>query len=295
MITQSFTMRHSAVLLATILFNSALFAEPLILTNHPITYQLTSRLVQQTAIKVENTAPLQLPSSRVTAYLTGRGSEMLKKQAADATAVISLRSIWPNDPLYPLVRRHKIKAIEIDAATPIDGALPGIAVLNDEADVVAQQPWMDLINLGRMADIVSADLQRLMPRNKAQIDINLAQFKKELLSQNTQSELELSQIDNLTVLNLSDSLTYLLSSLNLDVLQLPSSLNSTSDSVQIGQFIDAEDIALIVYEGKLSNAMQDAIKYTQVKAIELKQDKVQPISNQLKIRKELLLALKNKQ
>lgn len=295
MFTQLFSLRHCILLSITTLFSGCLLAQPLLVTNHPVTYQLTSRLVQHTAIEVQNAAPLQLPSSRVNAYLTGRGADKLKQQATHATAVISLRSIWHNDPIYPLVRRYAIRAIEIDAAAPIDGALPGIAVLDDNADVVAQQPWLDLINLGRMADIVSADLQRLMPRDKAQIDINLAQFKKELLSQTTQSELELSQIDNLTVLNLSDSLTYLLSSLNLDVLQLPSSLNSTSDSVQIGQFIDAEDIALIVYEGKLSNAMQDAIKYTQVKAIELKQDKVQPISNQLKIRKELLLALKNKQ
>jgi hypothetical protein len=42
--------------------------------------------------------------------------------------VIGVRSLWADDPLYPIARRSNIRIVEVDAARPVDGALPGIAV-----------------------------------------------------------------------------------------------------------------------------------------------------------------------
>ncbi|MDV3059445.1 metal ABC transporter substrate-binding protein, partial [Pseudomonas paracarnis] len=33
-----------------------------------------------------------------------------------------------DDPLYPVARRSNIRIVEVDAARPVDGGLPGIAV-----------------------------------------------------------------------------------------------------------------------------------------------------------------------
>ena len=71
------------------------------------------------------------PIDEVLHHWTGLGyyarARNLHKAAQQADAVIGVRSIWRDDPLYPMARRSNIRIVEIDAARPVDGALPGIA------------------------------------------------------------------------------------------------------------------------------------------------------------------------
>ena len=98
-----------------------------------------------------------LPASRQPSYFAGRGASALDKAARDADAVIGLRSLWPDDPLYPLARRSNIRIVEVDAARPVDGSLPGIAVQPGSLkDGLNSQPWLSSNNLGRMADVLAA-------------------------------------------------------------------------------------------------------------------------------------------
>lgn len=177
-----------------------------VLTTLPVTHSLASALLDGTAVQLKRAAPANLPASRQPSYFSGRGGASLEKAAQQADAVIGVRSIWRDDPLYPMARRSNIRIVEIDAARPVDGALPGIAVSGDDA--YGAYPWLNPTNLGRMADVVANDLERLAPGDKAKIQGNLAGFKRQLLELSASSQTRLAKVDNLTVVSLSERLGY---------------------------------------------------------------------------------------
>ncbi|VEE16053.1 metal ABC transporter solute-binding protein, Zn/Mn family [Ectopseudomonas mendocina] len=199
-----------------------------VLASLPITYGLGSILLQGAEAQVVRAAPANLPASRQVSFFTGRGAGALEKAASSADAVIAVRSLWPEDPLYPMARRSNIRIVEIDAARPVDGALPGIALTSAGSNTLEERPWLSINNLGRMADVIAADLVRLSPNDAKQIASNLADIKQRLLSLSAVSESRLAELDSLSVISLSPGFEYLTSSLNLDVIEvLPP---STSDS-----------------------------------------------------------------
>ena len=215
--------RLSLALAACALLAGPLHAEtqPVrILASLPITYGLDASLLDGSAVQLQRAAPANLPASRQPSYFAGRGAGALDKAARDADAVIALRSLWPDDPLYPLARRSNIRIVEVDGARPVDGALPGIALRNDGGDALASQPWLNINNLGRMADVIAADLGRLAPEAKPQIEANLATLKQRLLKLSAASESRLAELDNLSVASLSDHFDYLIDGLNLDLVEL---------------------------------------------------------------------------
>lgn len=215
--------RLSLALAACALLAGPLHAEtqPVrILASLPITYGLGASLLDGSAVQLQRAAPANLPASRQPSYFAGRGAGALDKAARDADAVIALRSLWPDDPLYPLARRSNIRIVEVDGARPVDGALPGVALRSDGGDALASQPWLNINNLGRMADVIAADLGRLAPEAKPQIEANLATLKQRLLKLSAASESRLAELDNLSVASLSDHFDYLIGGLNLDRIEL---------------------------------------------------------------------------
>ena len=134
-----------------------------VLASLPITYGLAEVLLKGSDVQLERAAPANLPGSRQVSYFTGRGAPALSKLAVEADAAIGLRSLWADDPLYPVARRSNIRIVEVDAARPVDGGLPGIAVQPGVTDGLNSQPWQSSNNLGRMADVLAADLSRLTP------------------------------------------------------------------------------------------------------------------------------------
>ena len=70
--------------------------------------------------------------------------------------------------------------------------------------------------MGRMADVIAADLVRLAPQAKPQIEANLANLKQRLLKLSADSEAQLAKADNLSVVSLSERLDYLIGGLNLE-------------------------------------------------------------------------------
>jgi hypothetical protein len=189
-----------------------------VLASLPITFGLGQILLKDSGVVLERAAAANLPGSRQTAYFTGRGAEALRKLSTDADAVIGLRSIWPDDPLYPNARRSNIRIVEIDAARPVDGSLPGIALQAVQgADGLTSQPWLSSNNLGRMADVMAADLVRLAPAAKPKVEANLSTLKQQLLKLTADSEASLAAADNLSVVSLSTHFGYLISGLNLEL------------------------------------------------------------------------------
>ncbi|MDI9776800.1 zinc ABC transporter substrate-binding protein [Pseudomonas putida] len=225
----------------------ALASASQVLTSLPVTHSLASALLDGTSMQLTRAAPANLPASRQPSYFSSRGAASLAKAAQQADAVIGVRSIWRDDPLYPLARRSNIRIVEIDAARPLDGALPGIAVSGDDA--YAAYPWLNPTNLGRMADVLANDLERLVPADKERIQGNLAKLKRQLLELTANSQVQLAKVDNLSVVSLSERLGYLASGLNLDVVEQPLPADGKWDEAALkalGEHLKAQDVALVL-------------------------------------------------
>lgn len=240
-----------------------------VLAAHPIVVSLAETLTEGTNIEVVRAAPANLPHTRWASYFDGRGAATLKRDAAKADAVLTLRSLWADDPLYPLARRTNIRIVEIDVARPIDGALPGIALQAPARNAapqavspIAAQPWLSPSNLGRMADIVAADLQRLVPDARPALGENLAALKQRLVALTAQAEATLAVAPNVSVIVLSERLDYLVSALNLDRVQFDQGSDEWHQA-SIDQLVAAvvdNDMAAVLHHGALPDAVQDAVR-----------------------------------
>lgn len=242
-----------------------------VLTSLPVTHSLASALLDGTAVQLKRAAPGNLPASRQPAYFSGRGSASLQDAAQQADAVIGVRSIWRDDPLYPMARRSNIRIVEIDAARPVDGALPGIAVAGDDA--YDAYPWLNPTNLGRMADVVANDLERLAPDAKATIQGNLARLKRQLLELAASSQTRLAKVDNLTVVSLSERLGYLANGLNLDVVEqpLPAAWDATALRA-LEQNLKAQEVAVVLDHRQPQPAVVEVIRTAGAKLVVVESD-----------------------
>jgi ABC-type Zn uptake system ZnuABC Zn-binding protein ZnuA len=258
-------------------------AQPLrVLASLPITYGLGEVLLKGTDVSLERAAPANLPGSRQTSYFTGRGAPALAKLASGADAVIGVRSLWPDDPLYPIARRSNIRIVEVDAARPVDGALPGIAVQPGlKVDGLNSQPWLASNNMGRMADVMAADLVRLAPAAMPKIEANLAALKKRLLKLSASSEARLAEADNLRVLSLSDHFGYLVGGLNLELVgqdPRPDAEWTTQDLQRLTATLKDNEVALVLHHRQPSQTVKAAITDAGSRLVVLSTDAADPVA-----------------
>ena len=252
-----------------------------VLASLPITYGLADVLLKGTDVQLERAAPANLPGSRQVAYFTGRGAPALSALAQGADAAIGLRSLWPDDPLYPVARRSNIRIVEVDAARPVDGGLPGIAVQPGAIDGLNSQPWQSSNNLGRMADVMAADLSRLAPDAKTRIDGNLAALKQRLLKLSADSEARLAKADNLSVVSLSDHFAYLISSLNLEALSTDARPDAEWTPDALGNLtaeLKDNDVAVVLHHRQPSEAVKAAVAAGGARLLVLNVDGADPVA-----------------
>ncbi|MEE4091958.1 zinc ABC transporter substrate-binding protein [Pseudomonas viridiflava] len=258
-------------------------AQPVrVLASLPITYGLGQILLKDSGVVLERAAAANLPGSRQTAYFTGRGAEALRGLAVKADAVIGLRSIWADDPLYPNARRSNIRIVEIDAARPVDGSLPGIAIQPGQGvDGLNSQPWLASNNMGRMADVMAADLVRLAPAAKPKIEGNLAALKQQLLKLSASSEASLASAENLSVVSLSDRFGYLVSGLNLELIDNLALTDEqwTPEAVQkLTATLKDNDVALVLDHRQPPEPVKAAIDEAGSKLLVLGIDGADPLA-----------------
>jgi ABC-type Zn uptake system ZnuABC Zn-binding protein ZnuA len=253
-----------------------------VLASLPITYGLGQILLKDSGVVLERAAAANLPGSRQTAYFTGRGAEALRDLSVKADAVIGLRSLWPDDPLYPNARRSNIRIVEIDAARPVDGSLPGIAVQPGQGiDGLNSQPWLASNNMGRMADVIAADLVRLAPAAKPSIDANLARLKQQLLKLSAASEASLASADNLSVVSLSDRFGYLIGGLNLELIDTQALTDEqwTPEAVEkLSATLKDNDVAVVLDHRQPPAPVKAAIEAAGSKLLVLGIDGADPVA-----------------
>ena len=286
-------------LLSTPLMAADLPAQPVrILASVPITVGLGQLLLKDTGVILERAAAANLPGSRQSAYFNGRGAGALHQLAEHADAVIGLRSVWRDDPLYPMARRSNIRIVEIDAARPVDGSLPGIALQpGAERDGLNSQPWLVSNNMGRMADVMAADLARLAPDAKPQIEANLATLKQRLLKLSADSEQQLAHVDNLSVVNLSDRLDYLVAGLNLEPVTIdhPADQPWTPEALKtLTQTLKDNDVALVLDHRAPSEALKTAVAQSGSELVVIRADGADPVAQLQATIETLITALSHR-
>ena len=286
-------------LLSPPLMAADLPAQPVrILASVPITVGLGQLLLKDTGVILERAAVANLPGSRQSAYFSGRGAGALHQLAEHADAVIGLRSVWRDDPLYPMARRSNIRIVEIDAARPVDGSLPGIALQpGAERDGLNSQPWLVSNNMGRMADVMAADLARLAPDAKPQIEANLATLKQRLLKLSADSEQQLAHVDNLSVVNLSDRLDYLVAGLNLEPVTIdhPADQPWTPEALKtLTQTLKDNDVALVLDHRAPSEALKTAVAQSGSELVVIRADGADPVAQLQATIETLITALSHR-
>ena len=286
-------------LLSPPLMAADLPAQPVrILASVPITVGLGQLLLKDTGVILERAAAANLPGSRQSAYFSGRGAGALHQLAEHADAVIGLRSVWRDDPLYPMARRSNIRIVEIDAARPVDGSLPGIALQpGAERDGLNSQPWLVSNNMGRMADVMAADLARLAPDAKPQIEANLATLKQRLLKLSADSEQQLAHVDNLSVVNLSYRLDYLVAGLNLEPVTIdhPADQPWTPEALKtLTQTLKDNDVALVLDHRAPSEALKTAVAQSGSELVVIRADGADPVAQLQATIETLITALSHR-
>ncbi len=251
-----------------------------LLVAHPVVAALTTALVRDTGIVVLRPVPETLPPNRQLAFFSGRGAAGLGEAARQADAVIALRSILPDDPLFPLARRQNIRLIEIDAARPLDASLPGMALQEQDATANAL-PWLDPVNLGRMADVIASDVGRLVPAAKPRLQANVGTLRQQLLSITAQSEARLASASNLAVFSLSDRLDYLVSGFNLDLAGTDARADEAWTPEAIAQWVQrlrSASVAAVLHHRELPPAVAQAVQQAGVRSIVLLTEGRDPVA-----------------
>lgn len=133
---------------------------------------LVGALAETTGITVVRAVPEGYAMDGHDGYFSKHGEQFFAL-AEQADAVVTVRSVWPEDPLFAWARRGNIRVVEIDAASPVSGPGAGIPLTPGFDGSPVRHVWRGPANLSRMAAIVAHDLARLSPDDAEGIRRNL--------------------------------------------------------------------------------------------------------------------------
>lgn len=252
-----------------------------VLAPHPLLHALTTQLAANSAIGVQRVAPDRLPASRQPSYFGGRGRDALQQAALQADAIITLRSIWPDDHTWPLARQANIRMIEIDAATPIEGEPAGIALPHNQNGVaaIASRPWLQSANMARMASLIGHALMRLYPGQRTSLQANLNDMQQRLQKLDFETTRALAQVPNPAVLNLSERLDFFVRALQLENNPWQADANDTpaEQAQKLQQHLQQAQIAVVLHDKKPAPDLAQAIAAAPAQLVIIQRTQADPI------------------
>ena len=206
-------MKKILLFILMLVLGTVSFAENIVITSIQPLYSLTSYLTKGTDIKVYT--PFSSETSMTMSKEAIREEGFDLSVAKKAQAVVDIAKVWPEDVIYGKARMNKINIVEIDASYPYDEKMTTIFFNDYSNGKVNPYIWTGSKNLVRMVNIISRDLIRLYPQNKAKIEKNVNKFTNDLLKIENEANEKLLSVDNPSVISLSENLQYFLNDMNI--------------------------------------------------------------------------------
>ena len=206
-------MKKILLFILMLVLGTVSFAENIVITSIQPLYSLTSYLTKGTDIKVYT--PFGSDTSMTMSKEAIREEGFDLSVAKKAQAVVDIAKVWPEDVIYGKARMNKINIVEIDASYPYDEKMTTIFFSDYSNGEVNPYIWTGSKNLVRIVNIISRDLIRLYPQNKAKIEKNVTKFTNDLLKIENEANEKLLSVDNASVISLSENLQYFLNDMNI--------------------------------------------------------------------------------
>ena len=206
-------MKKILLFIFMLVLGTVSFAENIVITSIQPLYSLTSYLTKGTDIKVYT--PFGSDTSMTMSKEAIREEGFDLSVAKKAQAVVDIAKVWSEDVIYGKARMNKINIVEIDASYPYDEKMTTIFFSDYSNGEVNPYIWTGSKNLVRMVNIISRDLIRLYPQNKAKIEKNVNKFTNDLLKIENEANEKLLSVDNASVISLSENLQYFLNDMNI--------------------------------------------------------------------------------
>ena len=206
-------MKKILLFILMLVLGTVSFAENIVITSIQPLYSLTSYLTKGTDIKVYT--PFGSDTSMTMSKEAIREEGFDLSVAKKAQAVVDIAKVWSEDVIYGKARMNKINIVEIDASYPYDEKMTTIFFSDYSNGNVNPYIWTGSKNLVRMVNIISRDLIRLYPQNKAKIEKNVTKFTNDLLKIENEANEKLLSVDNPSVISLSENLQYFLNDMNI--------------------------------------------------------------------------------
>ena len=206
-------MKKILLFIFMLVLGTVSFAENIVITSIQPLYSLTSYLTKGTDIKVYTPFGSETSMTMSKEAIREEGFDL--SVAKKAQAVVDIAKVWPEDVIYGKARMNKINIVEIDASYPYDEKMTTIFFSDYSNGNVNPYIWTGSKNLVRMVNIISRDLIRLYPQNKAKIEKNVNKFTNDLLKLENEANEKLLSVDNPSVISLSENLQYFLNDMNI--------------------------------------------------------------------------------
>ena len=206
-------MKKILLFIFMLVLGTVSFAENIVITSIQPLYSLTSYLTKGTDIKVYTPFGSETSMTMSKEAIREEGFDL--SVAKKAQAVVDIAKVWSEDVIYGKARMNKINIVEIDASYPYDEKMTTIFFSDYSNGEVNPYIWTGSKNLVRMVNIISRDLIRLYPQNKAKIEKNVNKFTNDLLKIENEANEKLLSVDNASVISLSENLQYFLNDMNI--------------------------------------------------------------------------------
>lgn len=206
-------MKKILLFILMLVLGTVSFAENIVITSIQPLYSLTSYLTKGTDIKVYTPFGSDISMTMSKEAIREEGFDL--SVAKKAQAVVDIAKVWSEDVIYGKARMNKINIVEIDASYPYDEKMTTIFFSDYSNGKVNPYIWTGSKNLVRMVNIISRDLIRLYPQNKAKIEKNVTKFTNDLLKIENEANEKLLSVDNPSVISLSENLQYFLNDMNI--------------------------------------------------------------------------------
>lgn len=257
-----------------------------VLTHTPATQWLAQTLLQHTSVQVSYLPPQRYGLTRLPHWFAGKGANQVASDAKGARAVITLASVWPEDPLFPAVRQHNIELIEIDASQAITPHARSVATVRKQNGDISPYVWLNSANLVVMAHIISQDLQRIWPQYQQVIAHNQASLiaKVNQLQYDNSEWLLQKQVD--AVIVLSDKLDDFVAGNDLMALAQGPALSvasSDQDIAQVKAWLKQYPNAWLLLDQALPAAIAEQLpKFSKLLVVDVIDRKSIPLAQGLK-------------